>query len=115
MTKTNVNITLDVNIIELVRLRQKVDDEFVLSNVVENFLREYFKEELNDPNLDKKKLDIEEFEIKKRMAIIKAKKEAIDRITIEKNNEIKDYWKQYPGMRRKDAVVIPLDLKEQGS
>jgi hypothetical protein len=115
MTKSQVCLTIESNLIELVRLRQKVDDSFILSNLVEEFLKDYFKEDLNDPYLDKKKLDVEEFEIKRRLAIIKAQKETIERVNTERSNELKDYWKQYPGMKRKDALIIKYEENDDNS
>jgi hypothetical protein len=76
MGKRNINITLDNDIAELVDLKRMQNPQFNLSADINEYLRNYFKVDLKDLNVNKVKNEIMMME--KTLARLKSQEQSIE-------------------------------------
>jgi len=87
--KRTIHITIDSDLVELAKIKRFKDNEFSLSGTINDFLRDLF--EVDVENLEKEKLDMEQAEMEKKLALIKAQKQALE---VEGERKEKEFWKK---------------------
>lgn len=106
MMKTTTSLTIDADLMEMVRVKKIEDSNFNFSNMVNEFLRNYFKEDIKD--LDKRKVNAEIKEAERRIALLKAQKSAYDAEQEKQKQE--EIEKEFG----KGHVVTPFDPVKEG-
>lgn len=106
IARINKLITIDVDLNEMCKIKRAEDSSFSISNLINDFLRDYFGEEIKD--LDKKKLRSERAELEQKLALLKAQEVAID---AEKERQEKDKIEKEFG---KGHIVTEFDPFKEG-
>lgn len=92
--KTRLNLTIDSDLIEMAKVRKFKDPDFSISELVNNFLREFFGEEVKD--LEKDKVIMETMELEKKLALLKAQKQALEQEEErQKKEKIEKYGREF--------------------
>jgi excinuclease UvrABC helicase subunit UvrB len=77
MIKGHVCISLDTNIIELIRLKRQQDPDFNISELVNDFLYNLLSNELKD--YTKQEMEKEKVELEKKLATLKSRQQSLEK------------------------------------
>ncbi len=105
LTKSTTSLTIDSDLKEMVRVRKIEDSTFNFSELINDFLRDYFKEDIKD--LNKRKLKADKTELKRRIALIEAQEKAIE---YEKEKQQQEWVEKEYGKGAKYEKVNPDEL-----
>jgi len=86
-TKSTTSITIDYDLKEMIRVKKIEDSDFNFSNLINEFLRDLFKEEVKD--LDLRKIKADKLQLKRQLALIEIQEKAI--FDEEKKQKKKDF------------------------
>lgn len=102
--KTTTHLSIDSDLKEMAKIRRFQDKDFSLSETVNDFLRDFFEDDV--ANLESKKLNVEEAELQRKLALIQSQKKALETQEIKQD---KEKWAKM-GFKKKPEEV---DLKDE--
>lgn len=76
MQKGITSLTIDADLLEFARVKRMEDPSFSLSLIINDFLRDFFGQEIKD--LDKRKVIARKAELERELALLKSQEVAID-------------------------------------
>lgn len=82
--KTTTSLTIDSDLMEMIRVKKIEDTTFNFSELINDFLRDFFKEDIKD--LDKRKVAAERVELKRKLALLEAQEKAME-VEVEKQRK----------------------------
>lgn len=102
--KRTIHLTIDSDLAEAAKIRRFKQRDFSLSELVNDFLRNYFDEDLS--HLEKDKLQLNKAELEKKLALIKSQIEAVNK---ENQRQEEKYWK------KQGFSGVPVEVKPDGT